>query len=85
MLKNAYFLAKIGADKAENEQQFAEMLPKIGNYPTGPVDEVATGADSTAEPASATTQVEDQWSAQRALLLSNSLTGAVGKCMFFCD
>ena len=36
MLQNAYFLAKIGADTAENEQHFAEILPKIGNYPTGP-------------------------------------------------
>ena len=36
MLQNAYFLAKIGADTAENEQHFAENLPKIGNYPTGP-------------------------------------------------
>ena len=27
MLQNAYFLAKIGADTAENEQHFAEMLP----------------------------------------------------------
>ena len=35
MLQNAYFLAKIGADTAENEQHFAEILPKIGNYPTG--------------------------------------------------
>ena len=26
MLKNAYLLAKIGADTAENEQHFAEML-----------------------------------------------------------
>ena len=34
MLQNAYFLAKIGADTAENEQHFAEILPKIGNYPT---------------------------------------------------
>ena len=25
--KNAYFLAKIGADTAENEQHFAEILP----------------------------------------------------------
>ena len=42
MLQNAYLLAKIGADTAENEQHFAEILPKIGNYPTGrstvPVD-----------------------------------------------
>ena len=35
MLQNAYFLAKIGAGIAENEQHFAENLPKIGNYPTG--------------------------------------------------
>ena len=34
--QNAYLLAKIGADTAENEQHFAENLPKIGNYPTGP-------------------------------------------------
>ena len=34
MLQNAYFLAKIGADTAENEQHFAEILPKTGNYPT---------------------------------------------------
>ena len=34
MLQNAYFLAKIGADTAENEQHFAEILPKFGNYPT---------------------------------------------------
>ena len=27
MLKNAYILAKIGADTAENEQHFAEFLP----------------------------------------------------------
>ena len=32
---NAYLLAKIGTDTAENEQHFAEILPKIGNYPTG--------------------------------------------------
>ena len=29
MLKNAYLLAKIGADTAENERNFAEILPKI--------------------------------------------------------
>ena len=39
MLQNAYFLAKIGADTAENEQHFAEILLKIGNYPTGPLEE----------------------------------------------
>ena len=36
MLQNAYLLAKIGADTAENERNFAENLPRIGNYPTGP-------------------------------------------------
>ena len=30
MLQNAYFLAKIGADTAENERNSAENLPKIG-------------------------------------------------------
>ena len=33
MLQNAYLLAKIGADTAENERKFAEILSKIGNYP----------------------------------------------------
>ena len=27
MLSNAYFLAKIGADRAGNKQHFAEILP----------------------------------------------------------
>ena len=35
MLQNAYLLAKIVADTAENEQHFAEILPKTGNYPKG--------------------------------------------------
>ena len=35
MLQNAYLLAKIGADTAENERNFAEILPEIGNYPYG--------------------------------------------------
>ena len=34
MLQNAYSFAKIGADTAENERNYAENLPKIGNYPT---------------------------------------------------
>ena len=29
MLQNAYLLAKIGADTAENERTFAEILPKL--------------------------------------------------------
>ena len=34
MLQNAYLLAKIGADTAENERNFAEILPTTDNYPT---------------------------------------------------
>ena len=30
MLQNAYFLAKIGADTAENEQHVAEILLVVG-------------------------------------------------------
>ena len=30
MLQNAYLLAKIGADTAENEQHFVEMLRRRG-------------------------------------------------------
>ena len=44
MLQNAYLLAKIGADTAENERNFAENLPKIGNYPTGPLPYGAAAA-----------------------------------------
>ena len=36
MLQNAYFLAKIGAVTAENEQHFAEILPKTGTAPSPP-------------------------------------------------
>ena len=44
MLQNAYLFAKIGANTAENEQHFTEILPKTGNYlrvlpepPAGPL------------------------------------------------
>ena len=36
MLQNAYFLAKIGADTAENEQHFAEFLPTDALWPRSP-------------------------------------------------
>ena len=32
MLQNAYLLAKIGVDTAENERKFADNLPQICNY-----------------------------------------------------
>ena len=45
MLSNAYFLAKIGADTAENEQHSAEILPIgrcVADRPTaGSLDETA--------------------------------------------
>ena len=53
MLQNAYFLAKIGADTAENERNSAENLPKFGNYPPGPwrrgplVEKLKTSLDKT--------------------------------------
>ena len=34
MMQNAYFLAKIGADTAENERIFAENLTKFFELPT---------------------------------------------------
>ena len=34
MLQNAYLLAKIGAETAENERIFANISPNFGNYPT---------------------------------------------------
>ncbi len=43
MLQNAYLVAKIGADTAENERNWAENLPKIGTYPTGPAPSAAIG------------------------------------------
>ena len=49
MLQYAYFLAKIGDDTAENERHFAEILPKIGNYPTGLVAERGRAVEEDAE------------------------------------
>ena len=43
MLQNAYFLAKIGADTAESEQHFAEILPKTSTDDACEV-QVADGA-----------------------------------------
>ena len=41
MLQNAYFLAKIGADTAENEQHFAEILPIGRRVADGKLRELA--------------------------------------------
>ena len=37
MLQNAYFLAKIGADTAENERNFAEICQKLATTLRGRV------------------------------------------------
>ena len=50
MLQNAYLLAKIGADTAENERNFAEILPRIGTYPTGPGPCLSRPAAADASP-----------------------------------
>ena len=52
MLQNTYFLAKIGADTAKNEQHFAKSLQKTDNYPTGrSIVEVGPGAGPDADAA----------------------------------
>ena len=51
MLQNAYLLAKIGADTAENERNCADNLPKIGSYPTTdyPTERAARGEEAYGE------------------------------------
>ena len=64
MLQNACLLAKIGADTAENEQHFAEILPKTGNYPTGPTsDELAPGACTVVGPTEDELRAWEYWPA----------------------
>ena len=50
MLQKAYFLAKIGADTAENEQHFAEFLPTDASMwpPAGPSRRGAARAEPPA-------------------------------------
>ena len=48
MLQNAYLVAKIGADTAENEQHFAEILPKTGSARQATEVAKATAADPSA-------------------------------------
>ena len=43
MLKNAYLIAKIGADPTENEQNFAEILPIGRRF----ADRTSVGAGSS--------------------------------------
>ena len=49
MLQNAYFLANIGADTAENELHFAEILP-IGRRVAGRVGGPRRRRDACAAP-----------------------------------
>ena len=56
MLQNAYLLAKISADTAENEQHFAEILPKIcqNGDASGPrSSRTGSGAPAAPRPAAA--------------------------------
>ena len=46
MLQNAYFLAKIGADTAENEQQFAEICLKLATEKSGAPPPQENAADA---------------------------------------
>ena len=52
MLQNAYFLGKIGADTAENEQHFAEILPTdalcVGVGDALPPESTSAAADDLA-------------------------------------
>ena len=53
MLQNAYFLAKIGADTAENEQHFAEILPigrRVADRCPGAKRETDRSKDAPAQP-----------------------------------
>ena len=50
MLKNAYLLAKFGADTAENERHFAEILP-IGRRVVDRCRWAARGSSPGAQPA----------------------------------
>ena len=45
MLQNSYFLAKIGADTAENEQHFAEILTKNWRGPRASIGDAERGPD----------------------------------------
>ena len=50
MLQNAYLLAKNGADTAENEQHFAEILPKCRAERADAVPELSVALED-ADPA----------------------------------
>ena len=47
MLQNAYFLANIGTDTAENEQHFAEILPTDAHRARGETGRAAVLVDPT--------------------------------------
>ena len=49
MLQNAYFLAKISVDTAENERHFAEILPKLATTLPAPPGAAARAAPAAAQ------------------------------------
>ena len=76
MLQDAYLLAKVGADTAENERNFAEILPKIGNYPTGPPEGCLPGVLLSRRDRGGTwhrSHAEDQPFSQDGYFVSNLL------------
>ena len=74
MLQNAYFLAKIGADTAENEQHFAENLPKIGNYPTASASSTAGGRSSAAAASGGSSASVKASASRKALLKTKAMS-----------
>ena len=74
MLENAYLVAKIGADTAENEQTVAEILPKIGNvHPRGHLLAAAGGEPGAAGAARGALRVRAPTTAVRSSLTSIGL------------
>ena len=57
MLQNAYLVAKIGDDTAENEQHFAKILPigRLVAAPSGSLDGPEPVDECSGEPGSAST------------------------------
>ena len=71
MLQNAYFLAKIGADTAENEQHFAEILRR----PKTPLERLAEDLHGGVVPSQATRSAGPGGRPRRPLLECAKFSG----------
>ena len=69
MLQNAYSLAKIGADTAENERNFAANLPKIwdGRPPERATEVPAAGVEEVPRACKRSTSDLRSWLPSRTL------------------